>query len=329
MILSRVVITGALGAGTLGAGVKAYREHKRKKEFPWTVAAERMARNSLVAGSRLPFGRQRGIQERVISNIQRVHAKSVALTQEIIAPFVDDTRKRQLADITSDTLGEVQAQKEAKKNLYVSSASLLLVSGGALFYTPLYVPGILGVLYTYSFFLKGAYHAIFKKRRANVDVFMIVCATGAIVGGFYFVLALGNWYGSLMRVLLTKTENHSQSSLINLFGEAPRFAWLLVDGQEVEVPSSRCKEAPTRRLAQELGIDHYFANTLPEKKADLVKQLLLCPLGYKSPGVPSVSLAMALTIPSPLSCPLGANKPTFRSLWAARPPLRWIRHRLS
>lgn len=32
-------------------------------------------------------------------------------------------------------------------------------------------------------------------------------------------------------------------------------------------------EAPTRRLAEELGIDHYFANTLPENKADLVKQL--------------------------------------------------------
>ncbi len=32
-------------------------------------------------------------------------------------------------------------------------------------------------------------------------------------------------------------------------------------------------EAPTRRLAEELGIDHYFANTLPENKANLVSQL--------------------------------------------------------
>lgn len=32
-------------------------------------------------------------------------------------------------------------------------------------------------------------------------------------------------------------------------------------------------EQPTRRLAQELGIDNYFAETLPENKADLVKQL--------------------------------------------------------
>jgi Cu2+-exporting ATPase len=32
-------------------------------------------------------------------------------------------------------------------------------------------------------------------------------------------------------------------------------------------------ETPTRKLAQDLGIDHYFAQTLPEKKAELIEQL--------------------------------------------------------
>lgn len=32
-------------------------------------------------------------------------------------------------------------------------------------------------------------------------------------------------------------------------------------------------EAPTKRLAEELEIDHYFAETLPENKADLIEQL--------------------------------------------------------
>jgi heavy metal translocating P-type ATPase len=32
-------------------------------------------------------------------------------------------------------------------------------------------------------------------------------------------------------------------------------------------------DAPTRKLAQELGIDHYFAETLPEQKSDLIAQL--------------------------------------------------------
>ncbi len=33
------------------------------------------------------------------------------------------------------------------------------------------------------------------------------------------------------------------------------------------------QEAPTKKLADVLGVDHYFANTLPEKKADMVEQL--------------------------------------------------------
>jgi len=32
-------------------------------------------------------------------------------------------------------------------------------------------------------------------------------------------------------------------------------------------------EQPTRNIAQQLGVDHYFAETLPAHKADLVKQL--------------------------------------------------------
>ncbi|MEZ4609353.1 MAG: HAD family hydrolase [Caldilineaceae bacterium] len=33
------------------------------------------------------------------------------------------------------------------------------------------------------------------------------------------------------------------------------------------------QEGPTQALAQKLGIDNYFANTLPENKAKLVEQL--------------------------------------------------------
>jgi heavy metal translocating P-type ATPase len=33
-------------------------------------------------------------------------------------------------------------------------------------------------------------------------------------------------------------------------------------------------ETPTKKLAEELGIDHYFAETLPEEKADIIQQLI-------------------------------------------------------
>lgn len=33
-------------------------------------------------------------------------------------------------------------------------------------------------------------------------------------------------------------------------------------------------DAPTKKLAEELGVDHYFAETLPEQKADIIEQLI-------------------------------------------------------
>jgi len=80
------------------------------------------------------------------------------------------------------------------------------------------------------------------------------------------------------------------------------------------------QEAPTRRLAQELGIDNYLANTLPENKATLVQQLLLCPLGYKKKAVRSASWGTALTTPSP------SNKLTSRSPGGERPAWRPTPH---
>ena len=39
-------------------------------------------------------------------------------------------------------------------------------------------------------------------------------------------------------------------------------------------------EQPTKKLAADLGIDHYFAQTLPENKADLIEQLQKAPKGH-------------------------------------------------
>lgn len=45
MIVTSLAIAGA---GALGYSVKVYREEKRKREFPWTVAAQRFRRHPSV-----------------------------------------------------------------------------------------------------------------------------------------------------------------------------------------------------------------------------------------------------------------------------------------
>ncbi len=238
MILTTLAIAGALGASTLGAGVKVYRDKKREKEYPWTHAAQRLAKKELrrqKKRKRTPFS----AWGHVSKNVSRIHASSQAFGQEIMASFVGDSRREQLAEITvSDSVQEILAEKTANRNLKISSVSLLFAAGGTLLYAPLYVPAVIGMLYMYHVFYKAAYEAIVKKRRINGDVAMVIVITGCMVGGFIFITALGLWYTSIMRWLLNKTENHSRKSLINLFGEQPRSVWVVIDGTEVEVPFS-------------------------------------------------------------------------------------------
>ncbi len=241
MIFSTVVIASAATAGTLGASVKAYREQERRKKYPWTVAVEKMARNeSALVRTRYPkrslFKPQTGIMARVTSSISRAQTQSQAFTQEMIAPFVSDSRNQQLTElIGTQDLGEIEVQRRARR-FYIASASLLSVSVGTLFYAPLSVPGLLGILYIYSGFFKGTVDAIVKKQPVNtIDLYGTIVIGGAMAGGFFWTTALAAWQSCISRWLLAKTKNSSRKSLINLFGDVPQFVWVLVDGVEVEV----------------------------------------------------------------------------------------------
>jgi hypothetical protein len=106
MFLTSVAIAG----GVLTVGVKRYRDHKRKKEYPWTVAAERMAKNDLALVNRQHRSVKRGgMVARVSENMGQLEARSQAFTQEIIAPFARGIVLATLANVTVDDLGGEQS----------------------------------------------------------------------------------------------------------------------------------------------------------------------------------------------------------------------------
>lgn len=98
------------------------------------------------------------------------------------------------------------------------------------------MPGIAGILYSYSLLLKDAFDTIVHERRVNGNVLLSVVTMGAIVGGFYFPMALAVWQGAIMRLLLAKTNNHSRKGLVDLLGEQPRTVWVATSDTEVEIP---------------------------------------------------------------------------------------------
>lgn len=101
--------------------------------------------------------------------------------------------------------------------------------------------------YLFKETFKDAYKAFVEERRMGVDMIVAIELPGAILSGFMVMGTFGIWYSKLMRWLLTKTENHSRKSLVNLFGQQPRFVWTLVDTldgegqQEVKIPFEELK----------------------------------------------------------------------------------------
>ena len=109
MIISGVALAGALGAGTLG--IKIYREEKKKKEYPWTYAAERMARKNGLTTRRkgakrrlvLPSRSKKkspllldGVSRRLDEGVLSTKASLTRVKKQLVKPFAQDRRREQL-----------------------------------------------------------------------------------------------------------------------------------------------------------------------------------------------------------------------------------------
>ncbi len=240
MILSSVVIAGAATAGTVGA--LKYRERKRKREFPW---AERLR----MAKKGVPLGQNAKQAARWRVSLGTVGRE---FTDKLMAPYVSQARREQLAEITAkeakeEVLQISAAEKRERRNFHFASGSLLLAAGGSLFYAPLYVPSVLMMAYVFRDWPKKAIKALVEERRVGAEMIMAVSVPGIVLSGFIFGGALGLWYNSIMCLILAKTENHTRKSMVNLFGQQPRFVWVLVDSadgegkEEVEIPFEQLK----------------------------------------------------------------------------------------
>ncbi len=80
---------------------------------------------------------------------------------------------------------------------------------------------------------KEAAIALFKERKIKVDILDTAVILLTLLFGQIGAAAFMVWILDLADMLLQKTTKKSQQYLTDIFGEQPRYAWLLVDGSEV------------------------------------------------------------------------------------------------
>lgn len=133
--------------------------------------------------------------------------------------------------------------KEASETAEGRSRYRLAIASGvtglsvlAQFAWPILTPvSLLAIGYLASGIFQEAGNAIFKEKRIQVDILDAVVITLSVAFGQIAAAAFMIWVLDIADLLLERTRNRSKRYLADIFGEQARRAWLLIDGQELEV----------------------------------------------------------------------------------------------
>jgi Cu2+-exporting ATPase len=134
-------------------------------------------------------------------------------------------------------------EKEANRDLAISTTSLGLAIAGALFYPPLSLLSVPGWLYVSVPVFQDSYQSLLEKGK-KVDVHTLVAITmfACFIGQYYVTGNLGIWFHAVNKKLLLKVKNHSQQGFIEIFNQHPCFVWVLVNEVEVKTAFEALQE---------------------------------------------------------------------------------------
>jgi len=129
----------------------------------------------------------------------------------------------------------LRSRAEADRKLVIAGTSLGLATAGSLFYSPLAVLSIPGLLFVSTDIMANAARSLIRQHRANVDLPISIIIVACIFKGYFFACTLNAFLAMFSRHLLQRVRDDSQSKVVDVFRQQPRMAWLCVDGSEVEV----------------------------------------------------------------------------------------------
>ena len=229
---------------------------KKKKERPWTSAAEKLRKRKNKANV---IRINRPVVDKV-KNVKKIEQKAVlsqvisssydkidtmlfnpqyesSLLNKLLAPLLGQQHE-QMEKITGKKHEMTPSEKRMHRNLAIASVNMT-IAGMSLLYPPLIWLAIPGLLSTYMPFYESAYQA-FKERRVSSYMLDAILYSGMVLGGYFYAAVMMSWFGTAGRLLLLKSENNSKQNLTNLFSNQPRTVFVVTDdGLDVEIPFER------------------------------------------------------------------------------------------
>lgn len=178
-------------------------------------------------------------QQHAPSALMMIKQNAQKVTARMVDTLAGHERQEQMQILQSSAEEEpVTSPEEQQAQLYtsVALACLGLTTAGRLFYPPLALLSIPGLIYTAYPFMKAGIDDLREKRKITATTLDLISIPGVTLMGNFFAASLAVSLLSLSQTVLKRTEDRSMQSMVNVFGQHPSTVWVMVDGVEVERP---------------------------------------------------------------------------------------------
>ena len=170
--------------------------------------------------------------------LERVEREQLDPLLDWALTFWGDRRNEQQRTLrTTATVSELTAdERQIHRSLYISALSFGLASAGALFFPPLRLLSLPGMVYGSWHTFERAYESLVEKRTIDITVFTAFVNSAYILGGYWVLGSLGNTSYFFSLKLLGSIKDRFARDLESALMQHPLQVWTLVNGQEVQRP---------------------------------------------------------------------------------------------
>jgi len=158
--------------------------------------------------------------------------------QKWIDPLMGEKGEQHLQKmgLAVDTSAVSPQERVINRHLVIGLVTTLATIGGLTILPPLLGLATIGILYSTLITAHTAYQAFVQKRNLTAAFTATLSTVGAWFGGYFLACAIGLVLYSSSEKLLFASQNRTRQNLVTLYNQQPRTAWLLIGGQEIEVP---------------------------------------------------------------------------------------------
>lgn len=224
--------------GVTGIGIYTYKKLQKKKK-----PSQPGENGSKPSTSIARFAYKKFLE---IKNSSRLQSDSKPPKRVRITPFTGDARNQQLKEFSAENLDRKSPQKRlTDRNLVVSIVSMGLAGAGKLFFYPLALLSLPGILYITQFAIMQAAHSLFREKRFTVDSLSALMKVLLVLNGYLFFASFSVFMFSLNRKLLDKISDDSKKNIIDVFKQQPSRVWVVFNGIEREIAFEALKTGDT------------------------------------------------------------------------------------